>query len=102
MTPDQLVDVRQSPGPRQVFGTDVGSNKDWRSDESVVQNSIPLQKEFNVPATTWFWSHGLGFRPLIQVYNEAWEQILTYTQQADSNNLSIIFLYAATGFVVIR
>ncbi len=102
MTPTELVDIRQSPGPKQVFGTDVGSNKGWRSDESVVQGTAPLRKDITVPSTVWSWNHALGFTPLIQVFTTVGEQMLAYSQNVDTNNLTITHLYAATGYILIR
>lgn len=102
MTPEELVTPFTTPGPNYVWGTDAGSNKDWRSDASIVNGAAPLEMEFPVPAATWTWVHNLGFRPIVQVYNTARELMLAYVDNSNANQISVTHLYNETGWIVIR
>jgi len=101
MTPAELVDIKESPGPNFVFATDPASNKDWQTAESVVRAVSPLQKFF-AASSSWAWNHALGYRPTVDVYNSAWEKVGTGVVQTDENNLSVTFQYNAEGYVLLR
>lgn len=102
MTPRELVDVHNTPGGKRVFGTDSQGFKDWRTDEDVVQTTEPREQEFSVPASTWDWNHGLGFRPLVEVHNTSREVVLAHITHIDENNVRVNFTYSATGYIIIR
>lgn len=101
-TPSELIDPSVSPGPKQLYGVDEGSNKRFRTDEEVVQKTAPLEKAFLVAAQTWTYTHGLGFRPLFDVTNAAREKMLAYGYHVDENTIEVQHLYNETGYITIR
>lgn len=102
MTSEELVSPHHSPGPKQLFGTDLGSWKGWRSDEDVVNNAAPLVMEFSVASSLWVWTHNLGFRPTVAAYTTSWEQFEVNVLHNSTAELQVEHLSNLAGYLVIR
>lgn len=75
-----------------------GSNqKVW-----LLKLSAPFTKQFSVASSTWTWNHGLGFKPMVEAYNAAFEKLLVYVRHTDDNNLEAVHLYNESGWLFIR
>lgn len=59
----------------------------------------PTELEFTTPAATWNWNHGLGYKPMVEVFNSNGEKMVAYVQHVDEDNLVVEHTYNATGLV---
>jgi hypothetical protein len=106
MTSAELVDQSSSPGPNYVYGTDTGGYKDWISGAAflaaVLTSTGPTEHEITVSASTWTWTHGLGYRPLVEIQNSAREVVVAHVTHTDENTITVQHTYNLTGFIVVR
>lgn len=99
---DEVVSSDSSPGASNLWATDTGGSKGWATAASVVGGVAPNSQQFNVAASTWTWTHGLGFRPLIEAYDSSWSKMLADIQHTSVNTVVATHSYNATGYLVAR
>lgn len=69
---------------------------------SVVAGAITDRKDFVVPSQTWTWVHGLGYRPVVQVFDTDGNELpLAEVQYVDANTVVAGFAVLRTGFMII-
>ena len=103
MTPAQLTDPRSSPGANYVYATDPFGNKRWIQADDVVVTVSPTTKSFLVAGSTWTWVHGLGYMPLVEVYDVSWARFIPESvTHTDVNTLVVTHLFNKTGYLQIR
>lgn len=59
------------------------------------------RREFAIPASTWNWTHNLGYVPAVHVYDSDWNEMISPVVNVDENSVSIEHTYSATGWVVL-
>jgi anionic cell wall polymer biosynthesis LytR-Cps2A-Psr (LCP) family protein len=97
-----LVRPDWSPGTDLLWGTDDGGNRKWRSDAEVVAHVAPNTKQILVASDTWTWVHGLGFKPIIDVYDDTFSQIIAAVDHTDNNTVVVSHASSLTGWIFAR
>lgn len=69
-------------------------------DSKTASADTPLEKAFLVAASTWSWTHGLGYYPMVQALNLNREVLLAYIDHVDANTVTAVHTYNETGYLI--
>lgn len=69
-------------------------------DNTVVTMARPKKQAFLSAASSWPWTHNLGYQPVVEAYNINWEKIVAYIVHNDVNTLTAHHQFNATGYLV--
>lgn len=66
-----------------------------------VAGAITERKDFVVPSAVWTWVHGLGYRPIVEVFDADGNELVAAVEHVDANTIQVSHLSNLTGFVII-